>query len=146
MLFRILILASICCSISIVILSCASDASTNEEQVNPIVGDWYVEKVISQGVEVKGPPQKMKDVSFLSIYADGTYESRGYLFDIRRGRYTYDATASILTLDNQAATSGERTFQYELIEESKLELAIIEKGQIGTITIELSLEKPAILK
>ncbi|NRB62169.1 MAG: hypothetical protein HRU40_03915 [Saprospiraceae bacterium] len=146
MLFRILFLAFISCSMTIGLLSCASDSGADLEPANPIIGDWYVEQAISRGIVVKGPPEKVKDVSFLSIYSDGTYESRGYIFDIRRGKYTCDTATSILTLDNQATSSGDRLFKYELIEGGKLMLSNTENGQSGTIMIELSSEKPAILQ
>lgn len=124
--------------------SCTYNTATNSE--DPLIGDWYVVRAYTGGRESKGAPKRLNDVSFLSLYPDGTYESRGYIFDLRRGTWSNEEASQIITIDNQDTATGRRSFNYRFMNNGHLELSNLTDGQIGVLTIELSHDKPLILQ
>jgi len=126
--------------------SCGGDANPSENPKNPLVADWYLIEAYAGGRLTRSEPTQMKEVSFLSLYADGTYESRGFIFDISRGKWTEDKGAATITIDQQDTPSGERVFNYHIMEDDKLELALLTEQQLSATRMVLSTEKPAIMR
>lgn len=126
--------------------SCGEGTNASEDAQNPLVADWYLKEAYSGGRQTRDEPTQMKEVSFLSLYADGTYESRGFIFDISRGKWIEDPGAATITIDQQDTPSGERVFNYRIMEDGTLELSMLTDQQISATRIIMSTEKPAILR
>lgn len=126
--------------------SCGGETNTSGDEQHPLVGDWYLKEAYAGGRQTRGEPTQMKEVSFLSLYADGTYESRGFIFDISRGTWMEGAGSSSITIDQQDTPSGERVFNYQLMEDGTLELSLLTDQQLSATRMIMSTEKPAILQ
>jgi len=135
----------LCCTITL-LTSCGGDSNTSEGEQNPLVADWYLKEAYAGGRQTRSEPTQLKDVSFLSLYADGTYESRGFIFDISRGMWTEGPGPSTITIDQQDTPSGERMFNYRLMEDGNLELSMLTDQQLSATRMIMSTEKPAILR
>ncbi len=126
--------------------SCGGDTHASDDVENPLVADWYLKEAFAGGRQTRGEPTQMKEVSFLSLYADGTYESRGFIFDISRGSWTEGPGPATITIDQQDTPSGERMFNYRLMEDGTLELSLLTDQQLSATRIVMSRDKPAILQ
>ncbi len=64
-----------------------------------LVGRWNMERILDDGTDVSAEANPAGD-RYITLHADGTFESGGQPYGRNTGRWTYDAGARRLGLDS----------------------------------------------
>lgn len=96
----------------VVLVGCATTASGSPERAN-LVGTWAMDRILDDGADVSDEHNPAGD-RFITLRADGSFESGGQPYGRNTGRWIYDPAARELGLDSDAGPDDDSRWTVRL--------------------------------
>lgn len=98
--------------LTVVFAGCAATAPPLPERTD-LVGTWAMAQILDDGADVSDEHNPAGD-RFITLHADGTFESGGQPYGRNTGRWLYDPTTRELGLDSDAGPDDDSRWTVRL--------------------------------
>ena len=106
-------MSRLCLAVLVLLVAsgCASTAPTSERDV--LLGRWDMERIYdgAQDVSILQNPERDR---YITLRADGSFESGGQPYGRNTGRWTYDPASDVLALDSDQGADNDSRWRVSL--------------------------------